>query len=173
MSTVPPPAQRAAADLEKGAKELFESGRRHGWWAVACPSVSSYDELDPVGREEFNDIVERIIVAAHQPAAGAEREAILEEAAIIAENGCLVDPDGGSPTEQEYELCQEIASRIRLRKLKGAESVFAATSLSPVRSGMEKALKALYDWYDRDGSVGGASEVFETHRAALKGGSHE
>lgn len=29
------------------------------------------------------------------------------------------------------------------------------------------ALAALYDWYDRDGSVGGAEAVFERHRAAL------
>lgn len=29
------------------------------------------------------------------------------------------------------------------------------------------ALEALYEWYDRDGSVGGASTVFEQHRSAL------
>jgi hypothetical protein len=30
------------------------------------------------------------------------------------------------------------------------------------------ALKGLYDWYDSDGSVGGASEVFERHRQAFR-----
>lgn len=30
-----------------------------------------------------------------------------------------------------------------------------------------KALRELYEWYDRDGSVGGASLVFEKHRSAL------
>lgn len=34
-------------------------------------------------------------------------------------------------------------------------------------AGEQEALRALYEWYDRDGSVGGASEVFEEHRAAL------
>lgn len=31
------------------------------------------------------------------------------------------------------------------------------------------AIKGLYDWYDSDGSVGAASEVFERHRDALRG----
>lgn len=30
------------------------------------------------------------------------------------------------------------------------------------------ALKGLFDWYDSDGSVGGASEVFERHRQAFR-----
>ena len=32
--------------------------------------------------------------------------------ARIARNGCLVYPDGGSPTEEEAALCDEIARRI-------------------------------------------------------------
>ena len=32
---------------------------------------------------------------------------------------------------------------------------------------LKTALLALYEWYDRDGSVGGASDVFENNRAAL------
>ncbi len=51
----------------------------------------------------------------------------LEEAARIAENGCLVPPDGGSPTEEEREMCESIASQIRLRKLKDADAAFAKT----------------------------------------------
>lgn len=35
------------------------------------------------------------------------------EAAKIAENGCLVPPDGGSPTDQEREMCDGIAAQIR------------------------------------------------------------
>ena len=34
-------------------------------------------------------------------------------------------------------------------------------------SRLKTALLALYQWYDRDGSVGGASEIFEAHRSAL------
>ena len=47
----------------------------------------------------------------------AVRNAALEEAAKIAETGCLVPPDGGSPTEEEREMCENIASAIRIHKL--------------------------------------------------------
>ena len=36
-----------------------------------------------------------------------------ERCARVARDGCLVPPDGGSPTEAEIELCDEIARRIR------------------------------------------------------------
>jgi hypothetical protein len=36
-----------------------------------------------------------------------------ERCARIAIDGCLVPPDGGSPTEAEYEMCQHIAAAIR------------------------------------------------------------
>lgn len=42
----------------------------------------------------------------------AEREAC----AVIAYNGCLVPPDGGSPSEAEVMLCDAIAKEIRARK---------------------------------------------------------
>jgi len=35
------------------------------------------------------------------------------DCAIIALNGCLVLPDGGSPTEAEREMCEAIAASIR------------------------------------------------------------
>jgi len=41
------------------------------------------------------------------------RQSILEEAAKVAERGCLVPPDGGSPTEAEREMCEAIAAAIR------------------------------------------------------------
>lgn len=37
----------------------------------------------------------------------------LKAAAKIAENGCLVEPDGGSPTENEIAMCNLIAKQIR------------------------------------------------------------
>lgn len=43
------------------------------------------------------------------------RARALEEAAWIARDGCLVPPDGGSPTTEEVELCDRIAKRIRSR----------------------------------------------------------
>lgn len=46
------------------------------------------------------------------------RDAALEEAAFVAEHACLVDPDGGSPTDAEAELCAEAARRIRALRSK-------------------------------------------------------
>lgn len=43
----------------------------------------------------------------------------------------------------------------------------APVSAPSPAGGVREALRALYEWYDRDGSVGGASEVFEQHRAVL------
>lgn len=37
----------------------------------------------------------------------------VEAAARVAREGCLVPPDGGSPTEAERLLCEEIERRIR------------------------------------------------------------
>ena len=50
-----------------------------------------------------------IIAAVRAEAVAAERE----RCAKIAENGCLVPPDGGSPTEDEVEMCKSIAAFIR------------------------------------------------------------
>jgi hypothetical protein len=41
------------------------------------------------------------------------RDAALEEAAVVAENACLVPPDGGAPTDAEREMCEEAARQIR------------------------------------------------------------
>lgn len=46
------------------------------------------------------------------------RDAALEEAATVAENACLVPPDGGSPTDDEREMCEEAARQIRSLKSK-------------------------------------------------------
>lgn len=47
-----------------------------------------------------------------QIAFAAHREAVVEVCARIASEGCLVPPDGGSPTEEEYLLCERIKSKI-------------------------------------------------------------
>lgn len=41
------------------------------------------------------------------------REMERERAAKVAETGCLVPPDGGSPSEAEAQLCAGIAAAIR------------------------------------------------------------
>jgi hypothetical protein len=92
-------------------------------------------------RDAFKKDCSRLVDAARtptdaQPTLG--RSAILEEAARIAENGCLVPPDGGSPTEDEREMCESIATQIRLLKLKGAEEVFEPHNGSSAGNGGEK-----------------------------------
>jgi hypothetical protein len=49
------------AEVEAAARELHAWGGMHGWWPEA---VSSYDALDPIGKEEFDAIVERILMSA-------------------------------------------------------------------------------------------------------------
>jgi hypothetical protein len=51
-------------DVEAAARFLHQEGLRHGWWK---PYKKSYDELaatDPIGRDEFDAIVERMLLAA-------------------------------------------------------------------------------------------------------------
>lgn len=38
-----------------------------------------------------------------------------EACAVVAENACLVPPDGGSPTKEESEMCDRAAAFIRAR----------------------------------------------------------
>jgi hypothetical protein len=54
-------------EVEAAARQLHLSGEEHGWWPE---SVSNYDSLDPIGKDEFDAIVERILMAA----AAAKRE---------------------------------------------------------------------------------------------------
>ena len=47
-------------EVEAAARELHWSGEQHGWW----PDGSTYDRLDPIGREEYDAIVERLLMSA-------------------------------------------------------------------------------------------------------------
>lgn len=48
-------------DLEKAADSLWATGTHHGWWKV---DAKDWRTLDPIGREEFLDIVFGILKAA-------------------------------------------------------------------------------------------------------------
>ncbi len=51
----------SAEEVEAAARELHQWGEMHGWW----PEVAAaFDAFDPVGREEFEAIVERLLMAA-------------------------------------------------------------------------------------------------------------
>jgi hypothetical protein len=49
-----------ACAVAAAARVIHESGRRHRWPGFDKP----YDELDPIGRSEFEEIVERALAAA-------------------------------------------------------------------------------------------------------------
>ncbi|MGY3696952.1 hypothetical protein ACVIGA_007032 [Bradyrhizobium sp. USDA 3240] len=51
-------------EVEAAARVLHEAGRHHGWW---LPNTRTYDELaatDPIGKSEFDGIVEQMLIAA-------------------------------------------------------------------------------------------------------------
>ena len=51
-------------EVEAAARVLHEAGLRHHWWD---PYRKTYDELartDPIGKEEFDAIVESMLTAA-------------------------------------------------------------------------------------------------------------
>jgi 3-dehydro-4-phosphotetronate decarboxylase len=54
------------AEIEAAARVLDREGRFHHWW----PDHLRYDTLDPIGKEEFDAIVERILMAATCAKAG-------------------------------------------------------------------------------------------------------
>lgn len=54
-------ARPTPAEVEAAARELHHWGEVHGWWPE---SVRAYDALDPIGKDEFDAIVERVLMAA-------------------------------------------------------------------------------------------------------------
>jgi hypothetical protein len=59
-------ARPTSKELEAAARVLHEVGLHHRWWGHYR---KSYDELaatDPIGKEEFDGIVERMLMAASE-----------------------------------------------------------------------------------------------------------
>lgn len=48
-------------EVAAAAGELHAWGERNGWWP---PSVTTYDAMDPIGKDEFDAIVERVLMSA-------------------------------------------------------------------------------------------------------------
>jgi hypothetical protein len=49
------------SEVEAAARELHGWGRLQGWWGSAA---TEYDDLDPIGKDEFDAIVERVLMSA-------------------------------------------------------------------------------------------------------------
>ena len=48
-------------EVEAAARALFAHGHLYHWWPSSAPT---YESLDPIGKEEFDAIVERVLIAA-------------------------------------------------------------------------------------------------------------
>jgi hypothetical protein len=64
------------------------------------------------------------------------------------------------------------AGSLRHRQLQGALDgasleIVSVAQQTPMSSAVRAAIEELYAWYDLDGSVGAASDVFERHRASI------
>ena len=46
--------------IDAAAKVIYEAGRFRRWWRFDKP----YDELDPIGKDEFEGIIQRALKAA-------------------------------------------------------------------------------------------------------------
>jgi Lar family restriction alleviation protein len=83
------------------------------WGSAVCFSCSAVGPEVRTGYETYPEASWRAEAAAEWNRRSPSRQSILEEAAKVAERGCLVPPDGGSPTEAEREMCEAIAAAIR------------------------------------------------------------
>ena len=60
-------------EVEAAARVLHQEGSRHSWWGNY---KKSYDELaatNPIGKDEFDGVVERMLLAAARVTIGGKR----------------------------------------------------------------------------------------------------
>jgi hypothetical protein len=97
------------------SKELIEQlAKEHGKQKACVMRPNGMGQQMLLDGYDFTTWELEAFAKAYQAAAPIDnvREA-LEKAATIALNGCLVPPDGGSPTENEIAMCDDIAKSIR------------------------------------------------------------
>lgn len=62
-SSIPRPEGRPELEtIRAAARVLYIEGQHHGWWNC---TANSFDDLDPIGKLEFEGIAERVLLAAH------------------------------------------------------------------------------------------------------------
>lgn len=71
--------------------------------------------------------------------------------------------------KKEKLTTDDIVARLRILKSDDAAEYLAWEAADEI-VGLRSALQSWRDWYSKDGSVGGASLVYEETRAALAGG---
>ena len=80
----------------------------HWWHDTELRGHPEYIRRHPTVLAELPEVRESI--SAHTEAAV---KLALERAASVAQNACLVPPDGGSPTPEEEAVCRAAADYIR------------------------------------------------------------
>jgi hypothetical protein len=58
------PTDPTTREVEAAARVLFEAGRRHHWWPEFTKTYDEMSATDPISKDEFDGIVERVLVAA-------------------------------------------------------------------------------------------------------------
>jgi len=56
------PSQPTDAEVQAAAHTLYAVGRHHHWFSESLPS--RYDQMDPIGKGEFESIMALILVSA-------------------------------------------------------------------------------------------------------------
>jgi hypothetical protein len=56
------PSQPTDVEVEAAAHTLYALGHHHHWLPTSLPA--RYDQMDPIGKAEFEDIVVSILIAA-------------------------------------------------------------------------------------------------------------
>lgn len=77
---------------------------------IVCTMPQCQTSAGCICQAQMRPLLARLRAKAHT------RDEVLEEAAKVAEQAHMVPPDGGSPTDAEYEVAQEAARRIRALK---------------------------------------------------------
>ncbi len=94
-----------AADISAAARILDAAGRHHGWWKGA-----TYDDLDKISKDEFDDIVAAIIKAASPAPAPAADDTIYQ----IEHDGFCGTRQGSYTTREGKRgvVLQQVGTRV-------------------------------------------------------------
>lgn len=84
----------------------------------------------------------------------------------------VANPASDTPRTEAARF-EAVVGRAETRESKSVVGVGFARELERENALMREALKAVHEWYERDGSVGGCSLAIDCVEKALKGGKHE
>lgn len=106
--SLPPGGEKQADQVEAVARALDLAM----YMGLAFRPMSEFSELERIAMNHDREKLRRWARAA----LSASKPLVVEECARVAENACLVPPDGGSPTEGERQVAMAAAEAIRALK---------------------------------------------------------